>query len=265
VGRSLSLLAVAVFAGVLGCAHENLPRSLGASLGRTNKGALLDGAEVPRRAEGLKWLRPDDHHHGLPRFAQAIERAAAQVARERPGSTLSVGDLSARHGGRLIPHFSHQSGRDADLLLYMTTLDGTPVDSPGFIHVEADGLAWDPLVGRFLRFDVEREWLLVESLLEDQQAMVQWIFVSEVVEALLVEWARARGSSPEIILRAQAVMLQPNPGGVHDDHIHVRTDCMPEDIARGCEPVGPVRPWLQQPGSEDVAELVAALLAPIDS
>ena len=42
------------------------------------------------------------------------------------------------------------------------------------------------------------------------------------------QWAVARGDSPELIARAQGVMLQPNPGGVHDDHLHVRTTCAPE-------------------------------------
>ena len=45
---------------------------------------------------------------------------------------------------------------------------------------------------RFLRFDVERTWLLVKSLVEDGDARVQWIFAHRNVEALLVEWARAR-------------------------------------------------------------------------
>jgi penicillin-insensitive murein endopeptidase len=238
------------------------------SIGTPNHGVLIGGAELPREGFGLRWLRANDRHWGLPRFTGAIERAAARVATERPGAHLVVGDLSTPSGGGpLAPHFSHRSGMDADLLLYMTTPGGAPVDSPGFIHVHADGLAEDEAHARFLRFDVEREWLLVEALLEDPEARVQWMFVSEVIEAMLLEWAVARDAPPEIVLRAQQVMLQPNPGGVHDDHIHVRTSCSPEEQVAGCESIGPRRPWLAyalpQPEDSDT-ELALALMQSLE-
>ncbi|MGH7295613.1 MAG: penicillin-insensitive murein endopeptidase, partial [Polyangiaceae bacterium] len=261
---------IAAAALALGCARAPSPLSPAwhGSIGRPNRGVLAGGAELPRDAEGLRWLRGNDRHWGQPRFTEAIERAAAAVAHERPGARLTVGDLSTpTGGGPLPPHFSHRSGVDADLLFYMTTLDGAPVDSPGFVHVGADGLAEDEAHGRFLRFDVEREWLLVEALLEDPQARIQWIFVSEVAEALLIEWALARGDSAETIARAQAVMLQPNPGGVHDDHIHVRTACSPEEQAAGCEVIGTRRPWLtyeSPPLHDSAGDLALALLRPFD-
>jgi penicillin-insensitive murein DD-endopeptidase len=209
-----------------------------------NRGRLTDAAELPAEGPGFRWLRQDDHHHGLPRFVRAIERAAAKVARERPGANLAVGDLSTKAGGRLLPHFSHRTGRDADLLLYMTTLEGVPVKSPGFIRVGADGLAWDERGHRFLRFDVEREWLLVKALVEDPEARVQWLFANHIVEALLLEWAQARGESTETLVRAMDVLYEPTPGGAHDDHLHARTACSRTEIVSGCEPTGPTRPWI---------------------
>jgi penicillin-insensitive murein endopeptidase len=210
-----------------------------------HRGVLTGATELPRRGEGWVWLRDDDRHYGIPRFVAALERAAGNVARERPGGVLAIGDLSQRQGGQLLPHLSHRSGRDADLLLYMTTLDGAPVRSPGFIHVGEDGLAWDDKSGRFLRFDVERQWLLVKTLVEDPDARIQWIFASEEVEAMLIEWARARGEPADTIVRAMDVMLRPKPGGAHDDHVHVRTACTPEELAAGCEHTGPVRAWIE--------------------
>src|SRR6185312_7588851 len=170
-------------------------------------GVLAAGCEVPADADGLRWLRHNDRHWALPRFAEAIERAASAVARDRPGGVLEVGDLSVRTGGGpLAPHFSHRSGVDADLLFYVTTLDGAPVESPGFVHFGADGLARDEAHERWLRLDVPRQWLLTKALLEDPEARIQWIFVSDVVQALLIDWAIARGDSPETIRRARAVM-----------------------------------------------------------
>jgi penicillin-insensitive murein endopeptidase len=252
----------------LGCARSPSPLTpqWHGSIGMPHRGVLTDGADLPRRGEGYRWLRDDDRHHGLPRFVATIERAAATVARERPGATLGVGDLSARTGGQLMPHLSHRSGRDADLLLYLTTLEGAPVESPGFIHVEADGLAWDEKGARFYRFDVERQWLLVKALLEDDEGRIQWIFCGRNVAALLLEWARARGERGELVWRAQQVLLQPQPGGPHDDHVHVRTACNAAELAAGCEWSGPMRPWLElgarspAPPPETNAELVAEIL-----
>jgi penicillin-insensitive murein endopeptidase len=267
----LSLCASLVALAAAGCARAPSPLAPAwhGSIGSPNRGVLEGGAQVRKDAEGLRWLRGNDRHWGLPRFAAAIERAAARVASERPGARLTVGDLSTPGGGGpLPPHFSHRSGVDADLLFYVTTLDGAPVDSPGFVHVGADGLAEDEAHGRFLRFDVGREWLLVQALLEDPQARVQWIFVSDVVQAMLLEWALARGAPAEIVQRAQRVMLQPNPGGVHDDHVHVRTTCSPEERVAGCEPIGPPRPWLAYdlpPSGESDGELALALMKPLEA
>jgi penicillin-insensitive murein endopeptidase len=266
-----SLCAVLVAVAATGCARAPSPLvpAWHGSIGSPNRGVLEGGMQVRRDAEGLRWLRGNDRHWGLPRFSAAIERAAARVSRERPGAHLTVGDLSTPGGGGpLPPHFSHRSGLDADLLFYVTTLEGAPVDSPGFIHVGADGLAEDEAHARFLRFDVEREWLLVQTLLEDPQARVQWIFVSDVVQAMLLEWAVASGAPAEIVQRAQRVMLQPNPGGVHDDHIHVRTYCSAEERVAGCEPIGPQRPWLAYdlpPVEESDGELAIALMRPLDA
>jgi penicillin-insensitive murein endopeptidase len=259
---ALCLLATA------GCARAPSPLTPGwhGSIGSPNRGVLVEGAQLARDADGLRWLRGNDRHWGSPRFTAAIERAAARVAHERPGAHLLSGDLSTpTGGGPLPPHFSHRSGMDADLLFYATTLEGAPVDSPGFVHFGADGLAHDEVHARWLRLDLEREWLLVRALLEDPDARIQWIFVSDVVQAMLLEWALARGEPAEIVRRAQVVMLQPNPGGVHDDHLHVRTTCSVDEMVAGCETIGPRRAWLSYdsppPGDRD-ADLALALMKP---
>jgi penicillin-insensitive murein endopeptidase len=238
------------------------------SIGEPGRGVLAFGAEVPPDAQGLRWLRRDDRHWALSRFAEAIERAAASVASERAGGLLEIGDLSLRTGGGpLAPHFSHRSGVDADLLFYVTTLEGAPVESPGFVHFGADGLARDEAHARWLRLDVDRQWLLTKTLLEDPDARTQWIFVSDVVQAQLIEWALARGDSPETVRRARTVMAQPSPGGIHDDHFHVRTVCSAAEVAAGCLPVGPHRPWIDDdapPPLESDMELAMDLALPLE-
>ena len=247
--RTLGCFAGLVLAlGVTGCGRAPSPLAplLSGSIGLPHRGVLTHPTELPAEGPGYRLLAPtNERHFGTARFVAAIERAAAKVAEERPGSTLSIGDLSARTGGKISSHASHRSGRDADLLLYMTTLDGAPITSPGFVHVGTDGLAFDENQNRFLRFDVEREWLLVKALVEDPEARVEWLFASKPVEAMLIDWARARGESGDTLVRAMDMLLQPGPPAqIHDDHVHVRIACDPDEIAAGCEDHGPTRPWL---------------------
>ncbi len=265
-------------AGVLvGCSRTPTPLRPGfeGSIGLPHKGVLVGGTRLDE-GDNLKFLRDNDRRWATARFARALVRAADHVAAARPGGKLVLGDLSAKGGGVLLPHLSHRSGRDADLLLYVTTLEGAPVESPGFVHVREDGLAWDERGKRFLRFDVERQWLFLKALLSDEEATVQFVFASRTIRALLAEWAVARGESYELVYRAITVLVQPQPGGEHDDHFHVRTACTAEEIASGCEFSGPERPWLAgrarsshgpsaAPVEEDGPELARLLFEPLDS
>ncbi|KYG03304.1 murein endopeptidase, partial [Sorangium cellulosum] len=164
---------------------------------------------------------------------------------------LLVGDLSARYGGAARGHRSHRTGRDADLLLYALTPDGRPVRSPGFIDFGPDGLARigaaDPAssgADEYVRLDVEREWLLVKSLVRSPDAHVQWLFVARWLEALIIEYARALGEDPELVWVAESVLLQPGDSTAHADHLHLRVACTPDAFLSGCLGGGPYWPWL---------------------
>jgi penicillin-insensitive murein endopeptidase len=258
---SLALVGISCLAGISGCARAPSPLAPGlvGSIGMPHRGVLTEGAELARDAEGVRWLRGNDRHWAAPRFVSALERAAAEVAHERPGPPLVFGDLSVRYGGQLPEHMSHRTGHDVDLLLFVSTLSGAPVESPGFVRFDADGLAWDEAHQRFLRFDVARTWLLVKSLVLDDEARIEWIFLSRPLQALLTEWALARGEDVETVLRAVRVMLQPGPPAeTHDDHLHVRTGCDVAEMARGCEPTGPERPWINAANSSEIARATAA-------
>jgi penicillin-insensitive murein DD-endopeptidase len=262
-----------VAAASTGCARAPSPLTphYAGSIGMPHRGVLTKATELPDEGPGYRVLSSNARHFGTPRFVSALQRAAAKVAHERPGSTLTIGDLSARHGGRISSHSSHRTGRDADLLLYMTTLDGAPIATTGFVHVGNDGLAFDEGTKRFLRFDVERQWLLVKALVEDPEARVQWLFVSRPVEAMLIDWARARGESGDTILRAMDTLLEPGPPAQsHDDHVHVRIACDKDELSAGCEPTGPERPWIvaadatQTSELPNTLELVLSLVSPLD-
>jgi penicillin-insensitive murein endopeptidase len=267
-GRLAALvLSFALGSGVLGCSTPSaLAPGLQGSVGLPHSGFLSGGQELPAEGKGYRWRSAADHHWGLPRLVGLIEEAAGKVEEARPGSKpLHVGELSAKAGGALMPkHRSHRSGRDVDLLFYVTTLEGVAAPNDGFVKIGADGLGVSAS-GRFVRFDVDREWLLVRSLVASKQAHVQWIFISRVLEALLVERAIALGEPADLVQKAQTVMQQPGDSLPHDDHIHVRIACEADEFTHGCEGGGPTWAWLPRPAHKVEAsarELLEALLGP---
>jgi penicillin-insensitive murein endopeptidase len=221
---------------------------------------------------GYRWFNPMGQHYGVPRLVEALASAAAEVERQRPGGApLMVGDLSRRTGGRIPRHASHRTGRDVDLLFYTETTAGEPLKTAGFVKFGPDGLAFVPNErggGRYVRLDLAREWLLIKALLTEPRANVQWMFVSLPVEALITDYARARGEDSDLVWHAETVMLQPRDSLPHDDHLHLRTACMPDEAITGCEGGGPVWPWLPPlptaPPPETDDALAVALMTPID-
>jgi len=234
--------------GAAGCLATPTPLApgLAGSVGVPHHGVLTGAVELPARGPGFVRYRPRGANHwGLPRLVSAVERAAAAVDRELPGGApLVVGDLSARHGGRLPGHRSHRTGRDADLLFYVTTPGGAPLRSPGFVAFGPDGLAAVPNGKDFLRVDLERNWRLVRALVTDELAATQWLFVSRDLEAMLIDYALARGEPLAVVWHAEAVMLQPSDSTPHDDHFHLRVACTAAEAVTGCEGGGPQWEWL---------------------
>ena len=92
-------------------------------------------------------------------------------------------------------------------------------------------------------FDAPAAWAIVRSLLEEPGVEVQWIFVYQPLAARILESARAAGAADDLIERAAAVLRQPADSDRHDDHLHVRVFCAPEDRIVGCVDRGPVRWW----------------------
>ncbi len=262
--RALALCALTAVS--FGCsAPSAIAPSLHGSVGLPHSGFLVGGKELPREGKGYRWKSTADHHWGLPRLVSLIEESSEKVEAARPGSQpVFVGDLSARGGGALMPkHRSHRTGRDVDILFFLTTLEGVPVPNPAFVKIGADGLGVTE--GRFVRFDVDRQWLFVRSMVESKQAHVQWIFISRVLEALLVERAIALGEPPSLVQKAQQVMQQPGDSLPHDDHVHVRLACESDEFAKGCDGGGPLWAWSPRPAKRieaSAADLLEAIVGP---
>ena len=254
----LSYLAV----GCVGTPSPLAP-SLRGTVGVPHQGVQTDATELPVTGEGYVRFRPKGRNHwATERLISAVTGAATYVHRSHPGGApLVVGDLSARYGGKIPGHNSHRTGRDVDLLYYVTTPRGVPVRSPGFVGLESDGLASVFETGQFVRIDVPRNWELVKHLLNNPQIGVQFMFASRAVETLLIDYALSRGEPLELVYRAQTVLLEPKDSLPHADHLHLRIACAPDEGVSGCSGGGPYWQWL--PPSTPSISLEPGLLSAI--
>jgi penicillin-insensitive murein endopeptidase len=182
----------------------------------------------------------DGHFWGTWELVQLVERAAWYVHRRLPGARLSVGDLSKRRGGPIAGHHSHEAGRDVDLAFYMRGPGGTVHEPKTFVGFGRRGRGLAP--NGHLRFDDARNWVLISKLVTDGDARVQYIFVSDAIEARLLRYARARGAPRRVVRRARKVMVEPSHGHPHRNHFHVRIYCSPGDRP-ACKDEGPLHAW----------------------
>ena len=252
------------------------------SFGTTAAGVLRSGRPLPDRGPGWVRARPGEPtRYGTPALLGVLERATAEVARAFPGTApLRIADLSSPAGGRHPRHGSHRSGRDADLLFYVTDPAGRSRTGRGWLAYSRFGVAVErrrpggrEASGAIFLFDDARNWHLVRTLLLDEAAGVQWIFVSRGIEARLLRWAIAHEPSADALARAALVLHQPAHASPHDDHFHVRVLCSPRERAYGCRNRGPVWTWLRAawdrperaPGDGlDDAALVREIMDPIE-
>jgi penicillin-insensitive murein endopeptidase len=219
------------------------------SVGNATTGVLVNGKALAPAGRGYRVRTPTltrAFHHGTDGLVSALQRAAAEVERAYAGSVLLVGNMSRELGGDIPPSVSHNSGRDVDLGFFVCDELGRPLGPPGddYVTFDADGVS----EGRApqLYFDSARNWELVRALLTDPAVQVQYVFVAEWLEALLLDYAIRTGVDPDLVVRADQVMQQPHNSSPHAEHFHVRLYCDLADRLSGCHDEGPQWAWIQR-------------------
>jgi LysM repeat protein len=191
------------------------------SWGRANGGRLYNGLAL-EDGPGLE-VRTTSRAYGTKRTIQMLRAAAADVkARWKDAPRLVVGDLSYKRGGRMRPHRSHQSGRDADVSYYYRG------------NVQLPNLY--PMT--YETFDAVKNWHLFKTLIDTGK--VEYIFVTRDLQRSLYEYARSIGYTKEAL---EPILQYPRANhervgiirhvGGHDTHFHIRFTCGAAD--RNCD------------------------------
>jgi penicillin-insensitive murein endopeptidase len=154
--------------------YAQKPESLGSiSVGYTNGGALVNGVQMPA---GDGWELVDaDHAWGTRETIDYVVHSMRKVSELLPGAPrMYIGHVSARRGGHLSPHVSHQAGRDVDISYYYL---------PGEAHWYA--------TARAKNLDLERTWAFVKTLITDTD--IELILMDRAVQRMVRRFAVQRG------------------------------------------------------------------------
>lgn len=198
----------------------------GQSVGKPWKGTLRRAA---RLGEGRGYfIRRPERTFGTRHLVDLVRGAVKAVRKDHPKvHALAIGDLSARSGGKISQHHSHQSGRDVDVGFYFKR---RPAGYPDNF-----------VVGTKANLDLAATWDLLVAFARtaDDRGGVSAIFLDYDLQGVLYEWAKGRGVSAGYLDRLFQYPEGKGGDGLvrhepfHDDHFHIRVKCPSNDA--GCE------------------------------
>ena len=234
-----------------------LPRG-SVSIGSTSNGRLVGAKRF--RMRGLHYrffphIKDRETNYGTRELYRLVSYVGRKVARKHPKTSLRLGNIGRKHGGKIKWSISHRCGRDVDIAIFTTTRRGKHVKLGNYAKFDRRGQARG---GRY-RFDLARNFTLVKALLSYKKAPVQWIFIYRPLKKKLIEYARAKGASPKLLERMSKVLRMPSDSAPHRDHFHVRIFCSLEDRLHGCLDRRPHWEWVDR-GDEAYAKRVALLI-----
>jgi murein endopeptidase len=176
------------------------------SVGAPNRGRLFNGVQMPKSD---RWKQNDPGNAwGTQETVDSITRAIDRVhSAHKETPALIIGHISAKGGGRLKPHKSHQSGRDVDLSYFYN-----------------EPKTWYA-VATEKNLDKPRTWTLVKAFLEDPNT--EMILIDTSLQKILMAHALSVGEDKSFVERvfqvsgkAKAPLIRHAKG--HATHIHVR-------------------------------------------
>lgn len=181
------------------------------SVGHPSAGYLVNGARMPA---GEDWvLTAPRHVYATAETIEQLRHCLTRIRAERPGSPpVKLGSLSAKGGGKIPPHDSHRTGRDADVYFF-----------------RQPGAKWHEAATR-QDLDLDRTWALLRCFITDCD--VDFVLIDRTVQGWLEAHALGAGEPAAWIRdlfhdaassaqgRDNHAIVRHAPG--HVAHMHVR-------------------------------------------
>lgn len=176
------------------------------SVGLPNTGFLVNGVRMPESEDWV--ITMPSHGFATEETVRQLGQCIRATRAAHPDSPpVMLGSLSAAQGGKLPPHKSHRTGRDADVYFFR---------KPGSVWSKA-ATAQD--------IDLPRTWSLLRCFVTS--ADVDMVLIDRKVQLWLERYALSIGEPPEWVHAlfhdrpyTKSAMVRHVPG--HVAHMHVR-------------------------------------------
>ncbi len=176
------------------------------SVGLPNTGYLVNGVRMPH---GDDWvITVPSHAFGTEETVRQLGECITATRAEFPDSPrVMLGSLSAEQGGKLAPHKSHRTGRDADVYFF-----------------RKPGAMWSKAATE-QDIDLPRTWSLLRCFVTKSD--VDMVLIDRKVQGWLQRYALSIGEPPEWVdelfhdrPHTKSALVRHVPG--HVAHMHVR-------------------------------------------
>lgn len=180
------------------------PGTLGSvSVGFVESGRLVNSVRFPEGGDDWLVVSPEKAYTTEETVAYLTKVIREVRALHPTAPPLRVNQISAKEGGYMRPHKSHQNGRDVDLGFYYPTVDP--------VRVRA----------RENHINVALNWALIKALIAHSD--VQLILVDRRVQKVIYDYALKSGEDKawvDSLFHGAQALIKHARG--HRDHFHVR-------------------------------------------
>lgn len=217
----------------------------------TRDGYMVNGRSVPVPSTTLRQL-PVPYERGIAygttEFINLLTHVSKKMQKKFPHTIMYLGNLGLREGGDIPYSVSHNSGRDGDIGFYLKDEQGK-FANPMHLH-KINRNFQSREAGPKYTFDIEKNAALIETLLTQEVAPLQFIFVARHLRTAIRKELATRPNAEDLLVRFDAVV---NELASHDDHFHIRIYCSNDDICAGCVDKSIVHEWISDPVAKQEA------------
>jgi penicillin-insensitive murein DD-endopeptidase len=201
------------------------------SKGTVGKGSLVNGVKVPHDYRNFSYFSNLSYYilgrcYVNAKVYNALLDTYETLEKKYPVERFMVMECSQKHGGKMVPHFTHQNGLSVDFMTPLKDKTGkqtTKYDHLGESHYNLD-FDENGVLTKDKNVSIDFNVMAAHILAVDDAAKKNGLKISKVILKLnLKDNLFATKGGKEILRRKIyfAMKLTKKVNEVHDDHYHV--------------------------------------------